>query len=61
MRFRTLILALALATGLTSLASASTAKRPVIHKTARKGRVRKGAVKSARVRKAKRGKIIKHV
>jgi hypothetical protein len=60
MRFRTLILALALAAGFTSLASASTARKAVIHKTARKGKVRKGTVKSARVRKAKHGKTIKH-
>jgi len=35
-------------------------KRAVIHKTARKGKVRKGTSKMAKAHKAKRGKTIKH-
>ena len=61
MRFRTLALALALACGMTVAADASTAKRAVVHKTARKGTVRKGKSKMAKVRKAKRGRTVKHV
>ncbi|HLK70132.1 MAG TPA: hypothetical protein VKU19_42175 [Bryobacteraceae bacterium] len=59
MRFRTLALALALAFGMSAMAQASP-KRAVIHKTARKGKVRKGTSKMAKAHKAKRGKTIKH-
>jgi len=60
MRFRTLALTLALAFGTTAMAEASQAKRAVIHRTAKKGTVRKARTsKLAKARKAKRGKTIK--
>jgi hypothetical protein len=59
MRIRTLALALALACGTTAMA-ANQAKRPVVHRTAKKGTVRKAKTsKVAKARKAKRGKTVK--
>ncbi|HEV3200868.1 MAG TPA: hypothetical protein VGZ73_23355 [Bryobacteraceae bacterium] len=57
MRIRTLALALALVFGTTVIAEANQAKRPVIHRTARKGTVRKS--RTSKARKARRGKTIK--
>jgi hypothetical protein len=59
MRIRTLALALALALGATAMSAANPAKRAVIHKTARKGTVRKA--KTSKARKAPRGKTVKTV
>jgi hypothetical protein len=56
MRISTLALALALAFGTTAMVEASQARRPVVHRTARKGMVRKG--RTSKARKFKRGKTV---
>jgi hypothetical protein len=57
MRFRTLALALALTFGTTVMAEANQAKSPVVHRTAKKGTVRRA--RTSKARKAKRGKTVK--
>ncbi len=57
MRIRTLALVLALVFGATAMVQASPAKRAVIHKSARRAKVRKGTSKMVKARKAKRGKV----
>jgi hypothetical protein len=57
MRFRTLALALALAFGMTAMADASTARKAVVHKTAKKGTVRRS--RSVKARKTGHGKVVK--
>jgi hypothetical protein len=57
MRFRTLALALALTFGTTVMAEANQAKRPVVHRTAKKGTVRRA--RTSKARKANRGKTVK--
>ncbi|HTS30133.1 MAG TPA: hypothetical protein VMH81_29880 [Bryobacteraceae bacterium] len=60
MRIRTLALVLALASGAAGLAEASTAKRAVVHRSARKAVVRKGNSRMVKGRKAPRPKVVKH-
>jgi len=60
MRIRTLALALALACGTTVMAEANQAKKPVIHRTAKKGTPRKSRnSRVVKARKAKRGKTLR--
>jgi hypothetical protein len=57
MRFRTLVLAFALACGTTAMVEANQAKRPVIHRTGKKGTVRRA--RTSKAHKAKPGKTIR--